>query len=284
MKTLMHIFFLFIFLGTALAQYRIHENEIQLTGNINLDSKILSAELIESSNSSISFSTPKRKSPMLAGLFSLIVPGAGQFYNEEFWKSAIFLAVEAAVITTAIIYDNKGDEQTAVFENFADNNWSVVRYAEWLIQFKGGDPAMIISNDPNLPPWKRVDWNLLNQSEKDFSHKLPPYGDQQYYELIGKYPQYSRGWVGASWDDDYNTIPQIFSDYSKMRGEANDLYAVASTAVIGLYINHFLSMIEAIWSAALHNSNIEVSMRMNSTGMQVNKIDLYPTVNLKYSF
>ena len=26
------------------------------------------------------------------------------------------------------------------------------------------------------------------------SHNLPPHGDQQYYELIGKYHQYSSGW------------------------------------------------------------------------------------------
>jgi hypothetical protein len=26
------------------------------------------------------------------------------------------------------------------------------------------------------------------------SHRLPPHGDQQYYEMIGKYHQYSPGW------------------------------------------------------------------------------------------
>ncbi len=284
MKVLTNFLLLFVFVNITFAQHFSDKKEITLTGNLHFDSIILSDNLIELENKSMAFDNPKKKSPMLAGLLSLVIPGAGQFYNEDYWKTAIFLALEAAVITTAIIYDNKGDEQTEIFENFADQNWSVVRYAEWLIQFRGGDPAMIKSNDPNIPHWERVDWDLLNQSEKDFSHKLPPFGDQQYYELIGKYPQYSRGWIGAAWDDDYNSIPQIFSDYSKMRGEANDLYAVASTAVIGLYINHFLSLIEAIWSAALHNSNIEVSMRMNSTGMYVNKIDLYPTLNLKYLF
>jgi hypothetical protein len=65
---------------------------------------------------------------------SLVIPGAGEFYAGSYWKAAAFVIVEAAVITTAIIYDNKGDDQTERFENYADENWSVVKYAEWLAQ------------------------------------------------------------------------------------------------------------------------------------------------------
>ena len=62
---------------------------------------------------------PGKKSPVLSGVLSAILPGAGQVYNEDWWIAGIFVAVEAALITTAVVYDNKGDDQTAYFENFA---------------------------------------------------------------------------------------------------------------------------------------------------------------------
>ncbi|MCK7524858.1 MAG: hypothetical protein MZV64_48260 [Ignavibacteriales bacterium] len=58
-------------------------------------------------------------------------------------KAGIFLAIEAAVVTTAIVYDGKGDDKTIEFQNYADDytnpdhNWSVVKYAEWLNQYEG---------------------------------------------------------------------------------------------------------------------------------------------------
>ncbi len=88
----------------------------------------------------VALSVQNKKSPMLAGILSLLIPGAGEIYSEEYLKAGIFVALEAAVITTAVIYDNKGDDKTTEFQNYADDytnpdhNWSVVRYAEWLNQ------------------------------------------------------------------------------------------------------------------------------------------------------
>src|SRR4030042_1813530 len=86
-------------------------SQTKLTGILNEDSKIA---FEETKNLSIQYAAPvqSKKSPMLAGLLSLIVPGAGEVYTGEYVKAAIFAAVEAAVITTAIIYDNKGEDKT----------------------------------------------------------------------------------------------------------------------------------------------------------------------------
>ncbi len=89
-------------------------------------------------NPQFSVALENKKSPILAGVLSLLVPGAGEIYSEEYLKAGIFLAIEAAVITTAVIYDNKGDDKTTEFQNYADDyksdkvtghNWSVVNYA-----------------------------------------------------------------------------------------------------------------------------------------------------------
>jgi hypothetical protein len=256
-------------------------SQTKLTGILNEDSKIA---FEETKNLSIQYAAPvqSKKSPMLAGLLSLIVPGAGEVYTGEYVKAAIFAAVETAVITTAIIYDNKGEDKTTEFEGYADGEWSVVKYADWLNTHKG--KTITIDRNPDLKPWEAVNWDELNAAEDGFSHKLPPYGEQQYYELIGKYPQYSPGWREFDpADDDYHHVPPQFLSYAGMRGKANDYFNVASKAVIGIYINHFLSTLDAVWSAVSFNNDLSLNIRAEN--IHFADIDeLIPVINLKYSF
>jgi hypothetical protein len=268
------ILFLFLMLPDFSA------GQTQLTGNLKEDSRILMAQYNAGLNVS-NFKVEGEKSPILAGLFSLVLPGAGEFYTEEYLKAAIFAGVEIALITTAVIYDNKGDKQTDEFESYADEKWSVVRYAEWLQEYYQAE-ITIDYETPGLQPWERVDWAELNAAEHG-SHKLPPHGEQQYYELIGKYYQYSSGW------DDYTSGPNNvemspnFHYYSGLRGDANDYYNVASKTVILLYINHFLSALDGIWSAVQFNKDLAVNVRVQENYL-TKEIDLIPYLNLKYSF
>jgi len=230
-----------------------------------------------------------KKSPMLAGLMSVLIPGTGEIYTEEYLKAGIFIAVEAAVITTAIIYDGKGEDKTTEFENYADDytnpnhNWSVVKYAQWLNQYVITNEAdkIIIDPDTELPPWKRVDWNQLNSVESG-SHKLANHGEQQYYEMIGKYPQFSPGWNDFN-SSDYHDISENFLFYSGMRGDANDFYSVAKTAVIGIYVNHFLSSLDAIWSATNFNKDLAVKIRLDNIQF-ADHAEFYPKLYLTYNF
>lgn len=273
--------FLVFFSTLTIAQYK---NELQLTGSLQLDSKIIGETYEMNSNViPLNLTSSKTKSPVIAGLLSLILPGAGEFYSESYLKAAIFAVLEIGFISTALVYDKKGDDQTDKFENFADENWSVVRYAQWLIDYRDADPKIILEDvDPSLPPWEQVDWELLNAYESGFSHRLPRHGEQQYYELIGKYPQYSPGWVGFV-GPDYHDLPQIFLDYSKMRGKANDYYNVASTFVIMMYVNHFLSALDAVWTTSRYNQNLTVNLRIDNIQL-VDRVEFYPTLNLKVNF
>lgn len=261
-------------------------NSFKLTGSLSADSKIILNQYSESLNPQITFPEKSKKSPFLAGLFSLILPGAGEIYTEEYLKAGIFLAIEAAVVTTAVIYDKKGDDKTTEFENYADDytnpqhNWSVVRYAQWLNQYESA--SIPINPDESLPPWERVNWRELNAAESG-SHKLPPHGQQQYYELIGKYHQYSPGWNDFTGAGNKNEISPNFLYYSGMRGDANDFYSVASTAVIGIYINHFLSSLDAIWSAAKFNKDLAIKIRVENIQL-ADKNEFYPTINFNYNF
>jgi hypothetical protein len=264
------------------------EDRIVLSGNLAADSKILFNNYLELNTPQFSYPAENKKSPILAGVLSLLIPGAGEIYTEEYLKAGIFIALEAAIVTTAVVYDGKGDDKTIEFQNYADDymnpdhNWSVLKYAEWLITYEQGDPNMILSNDPNRPPWEQVDWDLLNAAETG-SHKLPPHGEQQYYELIGKYHQYSSGWNDFTGGGDKNQISPNLIYYSGMRGEANDFYSVASTAVIGIYVNHFLSALDAVWSATQFNKDLAVKVRLENIQF-ADRVEFYPKVYFTYSF
>jgi TM2 domain-containing membrane protein YozV len=279
-----------LFISGILAQ-NIDAEKLQLTGNFKVDSKII----LESYNNIEPAFTldeaPSKKSPLLAGLMSAILPGSGEFYVGEYLKAAIFFAVEAALITVAVVYDNKGDDLTAQFEAFADEHWSAEKYSDYILdnwqELGLAEQCSIrINRDGNLQPWERVNWNDMNSCERMisvFSHQLPNHGEQQYFELIGKYRQYSSGWDEFIIGNSFNDVPQIMLDYAHMRGQANDAYNVAAKAVIGIYINHLLSAIDAAWSASRYNENLALKMRVQNVQL-AGKVEFVPTLSIRYNF
>ncbi len=285
------IFFYLCILTSSIVSFSpaqdIGSDDYKLTGDLATDSKIVFNSYGNIQPVFVLDDLPNKKSPVLAGVMSAIIPGSGEFFVGEYLKAAIFFVVEAALVTTAVVYDNKGDDRTAEFQAFADEHWSVVKYSDNLLLQPGlPDGCNIqINRDESLPPWEQIEnWDEINFCERGFSHKLPPYGEQQYYELIGKYNQYSSGW--DEFDpavDDFRAVPQIMLDYSKMRGEANDTYNVAAKAVIGIYINHFLSAIDAVWSATSYNKNLAINMRVQNIQL-ADRIEFVPTLNISYNF
>lgn len=285
MKTIHSVLLIILFISNISAQ-NIKEWKF-LTGNLNTDAKLILSDFNEPNNPHFSFSQENKKSPVLAGVLSLLIPGAGEIYTEEYLKAGIFIAIEAAVITTAIIYDKKGDDKTVEFQNYADENWSVNKYAEWTLTHLPTLNSSLNAADFNVFNTDgSVNWSELNRLEraigKGYSHSLPPYGDQQYFELIGKYPQYSAGWNDFNSDDYHDSSPN-FLFYAGERGKANDLYNISSKAVIGIYINHFLSTLDAVWSATTYNKNLAVKVRLENLQL-TDHTEFIPTLYLTYTF
>ncbi len=274
-------------------------NKTKLTGNLLADSRLVSINYNSSKTPAMEFQTKDKKSRFLGGLFSFIVPGAGEFYAGDYLKAAIFVAVEAAAITTAVVWNNKGDKQTRFFQDYANQHWSVRKYAWWtaknLATLAPGMSQADITKYQNEFPTETspVNWSQMNQMEvaigsdpgaEGYTHQLPPFGEQQYYELIGKYPQYSHGWDTSNpTDKDYHILTSQFLWYADQRGEANHLYSIGSTAVIFVYINHFLSAIDGVWSVDKYNDTIAMNMRIQPVRFS-DKIDYMPTLNLSYNF
>ncbi|RJP59395.1 MAG: hypothetical protein C4543_06705 [Ignavibacteriales bacterium] len=268
------------------------ENEFLFTGDIRIDSKnIYSQQQPELDQEEVY--NQHKKSAFLSALMSIALPGSGQFYNGDYWKSAIFLAVEAAAITLGVIYDGKGDDQTDFYENYADQNWNVKQYAQWTLDNANRINSLVDPTEFNLfDNQGNLNWSELNRLEsaigKWYSHRLPRQGDQQYYEMIGKYQQFNAGWVDFTEDpnDPYDygdPLTNNFLYYSEQRGLANDYYNVAKWAVIGIVTNHILSAVEAAFATGAYNRRLESQLNIKREQIGFHT-EYYPELSLRINF
>ena len=289
MKKILSLLFVFSFMLSVISYGQLKKDNLVLTGNLHSDSKIVMAKYGQDFTTFKSEAV-ERKSPVKAGLFSLAVPGAGQFYNGDIWLSAVFVVAEAALITTAVVYNNKGNNQTDFFQNYADQHWNIKAYAQWTLNnLQRIAPDLNASDFPVFDNNGNVILGELNKLETaisidggGYSHNLPPHGEQQYYEEIGKYSQFSSGWDDFT-GDNYLIISPHFIYYAGQRGDANDLYRISTRAVSFLYINHVLSALEAVWGATRFNNNLSVNMRLRALNL-ANRVEYVPTMNISYSF
>ncbi len=287
---------------SVVRENRVH-SQARLSGNLQLDlfeQNGISADSVQSVQLK---DLPGYKSPLRAALFSAVIPGAGQTYSERYWHGLAFFGAEVGLWVVYAVYQSKGDKQTNDFQDFADTHYSVVRYAKWImdniVQLNPGvnTSGMIVSTDPSLKPWQQVDWNRINAVENEimqsstpngFTHNLPLRPEQQYYELIGKYPQFLGGWDDAAGlgpaDVIASNVSPEFLNYRNQRGNANSLYAVASTATYVLVANHVLSALEAAWSAAVNNSNLKMGATLEPVRHSDGIVEFVPTANLRLNF
>jgi hypothetical protein len=246
----------------------------RLTGNLRWD-------LVQAMNDtvvsevSVVVQQPAKQNAMLNGLYSLIIPGAGQYQTDHYVKAGVFVAAEIAFAAFAVISNRNGDKKTEDFQRYAEAHWSPVRYAQWINTYGAADygPAASI----NLARVGQFDFTEINEWERGqhklgFSHTLPKFREQQYYELIGKYNQFKFGWDeyprdvngvpisdGMRYDD---LIPQQLLNYAVERGKANDDYYAASFAMKALLLNHILSAFDAMLSTASYNHSLTTSFKV----------------------
>jgi len=223
----------------------------------------------------------REKNPWLAGLMSLAVPGAGEMYSENFTKGSVFFGIEVASWLIADVYWRKGDKQTIWFKNYANEHYSPIRYAQWVLRNIGTlSPGLDTSTyhffyrtpDANShPPFDDLNWAELNRLElkvADFTHRLPYYDEQQYYELIGKYKQFSKGWDSQIGNDaDFETGNAQFYSYGVEFNKADHYYTIADIFYSVIVLNHILSALDAFLTASHYNHALhaEVSMKMEPT-------------------
>jgi hypothetical protein len=269
-------------------------------------------------------SVMRLKSPYVAGILSAIFPGAGEFYAGSYWRAALFAAAEITLWYFAINRTNLGHQREREFVNFAneggftangvdqagdpDTRWSAVRYARRLSEiYRGGFPAQgltperitqiqtaaaVLSSPATIARIRQGDFTPINNFENiavssngnALSHTLPLFGDQQYYELIGKYNNYAIGWYDFRTTDLNNTFDRItptMNNYAGMRGMANETLKSSDFFLNVVILNHAVSMLDAALAAVQHNNAVKMKL-----GIQQDALNrqFYPTANLAISF
>ncbi len=191
----------------------------------------------------------KGKSLKRAFVYSLIIPGSGEFYAGSKLKAALFFGLDLTLWILYFNYHGKGKDEEKNYKRWADDHWFEEEYVQWLIDSLGIDCP---SYDPVCDTCRYFDkekqeWTYL-------SHHLPDKKTQQYYEMIGKYEQFRWGW------DDYDgsILPSPNWDrYRDMRAVSNDwLNKAKYTAMISL-ANHILSAFDAAIAVKKYNKKGE---------------------------
>ena len=251
----------------------------------------------------------KPKSVPLALGLSAVLPGAGQAYNGQWVKAAVMLGLEAAVITGTVAWNNQGQNLEADYQEYAHQFWSPTKYADWLNDYSlfiqdsfGANvtaPAVVVPQNINFQApntWSDQEWMMVQEffvqiqdlerqmfhveTQAVFSHTLPHFSEQQYYELVGKYYQFAPGWsdypewregdgytaaIDPSMTGPNDTKPNVsdrFFQYADDHAYANDVLRRASRVSMLLIVTHFAGAIDAAVSAKLHNQRITPQIRM----------------------
>jgi hypothetical protein len=75
----------------------------------------------------------KGKSLKRAFLYSLIIPGSGEFYANSRIKAIAFFGMDVALWGLYFNYHKKGKDKEKEYRNFADAHWFKDDYTQWLI-------------------------------------------------------------------------------------------------------------------------------------------------------
>ncbi len=172
----------------------------------------------------------KPKNTRLAFFYSMLIPGAGEFYAGSKIKPLLFLGLEASLWSGYFVYHGKGNDKEDEYQGYGDLHYDRDLYDAW--------------------------WNSLDSTDQaKYSHRLPEEKSHEYYENIGKYNQFSIGWDDC---DEPNALPSPSRNiYLDIRDESNKMFSRARTFTVCVLINHVLSGFDAALTARSYNKRQE---------------------------
>ena len=193
----------------------------------------------------------KGKSVKKAFLYSLVIPGTGEFYANSKIKAFLFFGVDVTCWSLYFSYHKKGKNKEKEYLAFADSCWDEEKYRDW---------------------WADLD----TTQKKNYSHTLTNEHNQQYYEMIGKYKQFAFAWK----DFDPNTagpdsMTPLRNFYLHVRAQSNNLLDKAKYSVMFSLANHILSAFDAAIAVKKHNkkgerfSQIYFQMRLSERDEEI---------------
>ncbi|MDX1672769.1 MAG: hypothetical protein R3211_10540 [Balneolaceae bacterium] len=298
---------LFMLVSTPALAQPVVESGSAAGDEIDLKAGLTLSDLMPNRSEENRTFSPLFRKPGVALLGSALVPGLGQTANRKWIRAGAYVAAEALLLALHFNSVNRARSLEDRYENFADNSWSVVSYAQWLVdyhqvhglsnpyitelqqQIQGVNAAY----EPGID-WQAVDLELLRNVEQNtpfvtasgvgnmFSHVLPDYGSQQYYELISKYYQFGPGWSDFGVDRNGNTLDNIyllswdgsdmppnFLEGAGLANRFNDRYRLAGNMISLLILNHMVSAFDAFITTKLLNRSVEMESNLFNPAQQL---------------
>jgi len=212
-------------------------------------------------------------------IMSLVLPGAGQFYNKSpLWKTASFLSVEIGSILAWQYFDKKAESLQDDYEYYADQNWNIINWvSNWnnqptyevdgkmwtnfgaLKNLSGTHALMLYLTGTLADEYGQFVSSDSLEAHPDwaFSVEVSVVKNLHYYENIGKYDQFVGGWGDAStawyWEEkqleDSTEIvikTPMKADYLNQRYVSNQVKTMAKYSITTLLFNHVFSGLEAV--------------------------------------
>jgi hypothetical protein len=256
------------------------------------------------------------KSTRKAFFLSLLLPGLGEYYVGS-KRGIAFLGVEAVAWWMYFHFTGKGNDLDSEFRAFADSHWRYsagageYSYVEWL-----ADKMTDNSVSTEDLPWKYEDLAknsaymdsitkiLIDKTVMGISHALPSTRNQQYYEMIGKYPQFVYGWEdiagyttvdsqgnrvthypntalvdstgkpNGNYDEGIQNVKSpLRNRYEDIRYDSNQNLKMGQNGINLMIVNRIVSAIDASRLAYHHNKGLESELsmvRVNVVAREIN--------------
>ncbi|HVP35716.1 MAG TPA: hypothetical protein VMT04_01840 [Terriglobales bacterium] len=232
------------------------------------------------------------KSSKKGFLYSLVVPGAGEYYAGSKIKAVLFFGLEAGFWTGYFSYHKKGKDKEKEYLNFANANWDIKAYSDSLVARYPDlkeDGLEIVVDTPGVYYGAGTDSIVLSHSLHPVPNQ-PINKNQQYYEEIGKYDQFRFGW--KDYPDYYATslMTALRNDYLNMRHDSNSLLDKANRFVMFSIANHLLSAFDAALAVRHYNrkgdkfSQVDLKIRLEEYSNKYNDNEIIPKFTVSTSF
>jgi len=244
---------------------------------------LLTPMMAQDSSSVVIIEEPSINYPGKPLIMSLVLPGAGQYYNKSpMWKTASFLGVELGSVVAWDYFTKKAKTLRNEYWGFADSNWDLYTWYNFAVYGPSDKPdhngRLHTENDFRAMRNYEGTHHLLLHLSGDLAAQYGEFitsdslgmisghlnsglvnvvRDRHFYENIGKYDQFVGGWSDANTDwyweekqlEDSTEIvikTPFKADYIDQRFESNKMLNMAKFSITTLLFNHVISGLEAV--------------------------------------
>jgi len=227
-KIVLSLFLTIFAVSTAAAESITTAFELQLADRLSASDEDLNIPL----PGRVAGNAPKSK--ILAGLYSLILPGAGQYYCENIFKTKLYVGIESGLWLSFY-----GFRRYGAMKNEASKGWAILR--------AGACPF----NDDDRYWTKLTYYDNRDRNEPDgFGYnQMIRVIDREEALIFPETPEYYWNWDSR----------QSREHYRKLRNQSKTAYKHADLVVGGIIVNHLVSAIDAFISAGKFNRRLGFS-------------------------